>query len=135
MTEELEFLDTIKEPTLEEKSAALADEPLFSALLRGVITKLWAGDHVMADFVNHVTAPLSEELGHVAAKGGEFAEGHLAAGKKGVERYIADQSMRAHLINGLLPVLNIARALQTWGAPQFRAYDDLTRRLFIAGYV
>jgi len=53
-------------------------------------------------------------LGHFAAKGGAFAEEHQAAGKVGVERYIADQSMRAHLINGLFPVLNIARTLQAW---------------------
>ena len=137
MTEEeqLDFLDTVEEPVAKERAAEIADEPLMTVLLRGVVTKLWQGDAVMLDFVNYVVAPLSEQLGHVAAKGGEFAEEHLNAGKQGVERYIADQSMRAHLLNGLFPVLNIARTLQTWGAPQFRAYDESTRRVFIASYV
>lgn len=133
--EQLDFLDTIEEPAPKEKVAEIASEPLMASLLREVVAKLWEGDAVMTDFVNYVAAPLSEQLGHVAAKGGEFAEKHLNAGKQGVERYIADQSMRAHLLNGLLPVLNITRALQTWGAPQFRTYDDAARRVFIASYV
>ena len=134
--ETLEIIDSIEEETApEEKAAALSPEPLIATLLKDVVAKLWEGDAVMADFVTHVAAPLSDQLGHVAAKGGEFAEEHVAAGKAGVERYIADQSMRAHLLNGLFPVLNVARTLKSWGAPQFRAYDDATRRVFIAGYV
>ena len=133
--EELDFLDSIEVPEREEKTATIADEPIFSALLRDVVAKLWEDDVVMADFVTYIAAPLSEQLGHFAAKGGEFAEEHQLAGKAGVERYIADQSMRAHLINGLFPVLNIARTLQVWGAPQFRAYNETARRVFIAGYV
>jgi CRISPR-associated protein Csc3 len=43
--------------------------------------------------------------------------------------------MRAHLVNGLFPVLHIAHTLQRWGAPQFRYYDDNVRRVFMAGYV
>jgi ABC-type nitrate/sulfonate/bicarbonate transport system substrate-binding protein len=41
---------------------------------------------VMADFVQHVLPPLSEQLVHVTAKGGEFAEAHRQEGRKGVER-------------------------------------------------
>jgi len=41
----------------------------------------------------------------------------------------------AHLVNGLFPVLHVARLLQEWRAPQFRVYDDTLRRVFIAGYV
>ena len=133
--EQLEFLDSLEDPAPKERAAEIASEPLIAVLLREVVARLWAGDAVMADFVKHVSAPLSEQLGHVAAKGGEFAEEHLNAGKPGVERYIADQSMRAHLLNGLFPVLNIARTLQIWGAPQFRAYDETARRVFMAGYV
>lgn len=132
----LHLLDEIGEEVVpQEKPLALAPEPLLSTLLREVVEKLWEGDLVMADFVSHVVPPLSEELGHVTAKGGEFALDQMAAGKSGVERYLPDQSMRAHLLNGLFPVLNIARALKAWGAPQFRVLDDLTRRVFIAGYV
>lgn len=133
--EQLDFLDTVEEPALIKRTAEIADEPLMASLLRSVVAKLWENDAVMADFVNQVVVPLSEQFGHVAAKGGEFAEEHVSAGKQGVERYIADQSMRAHLLNGLFPVLHIARTLQKWSAPQFRAYDETTRRVFIAGYV
>ena len=38
-------------------------------------------------------------------------------------------------MTGLFPVLHVAKALQSWGAPQFRYYDDSVRRLFIAGFV
>lgn len=118
-----------------EQKAEIADVPLFAALLRDVVSKLWEGDEVMAQFVEHVAAPLSDELGCEAAKGGIFAEEHLRQGKARVDDYIKDQSMRAHLINGLFPVLHLARTLKTWGASQFRLYNDEARRVFIAGYV
>ncbi len=43
--------------------------------------------------------------------------------------------MRAHLINGLFPVLHIADRLKAWGAPQLKYLDERARRLFMAGYV
>lgn len=118
-----------------EVESFLADEPLFSVLLRDVVTKLWPDDAVMRDFVTWVAAPLSEQFGHVAAKGGAFVAEREAAGLKVEARYTQDQTMRAHLINGLFPVLHVARTLQAWEAPQFRYYDDEVRRLFIAGYI
>jgi CRISPR-associated protein Csc3 len=124
-----------EEDTAQQEEISLASEPLFSALLRDVVAKLWPHDAVMADFVNHVAAPLSDRLGHVAAKGGEFVEERRAKGLHVDTRYISDQTMRAHLVNGLFPALRVAKVLQAWGASQFRAYDDTVRRLFIAGYV
>jgi CRISPR-associated protein Csc3 len=128
------LLEGNEEDVAEHEAISLAPEPLFSALLRDVIVKLWPDDPVMADFVDHVAAPLSDYLGHRGAKGGEFVEERRAKGLQVNERYIYDQTMRAHLINGLFPVLHVARTLQEWGAPQFRAYDDTVRRLFIASY-
>ncbi len=112
----------------------LTSEPLFSALLRQTIRQLWDSDPVVLDFVDYVAGPISDHLGHVTAKGGDFVIDKAAEGAD-VTRYQADQSMRAHLINGLFPVLHIAHTLQAWGAPQFRYYDDTVRRIFIAGYV
>jgi CRISPR-associated protein Csc3 len=117
-----------------QQAGTLDPEPLFSTLLRSVIAKLWPDDAVMVDFVTHVAGPLSDHLGYVGAKGGEFVEERRAEGKQVDERYISDQSQRAHLVNGLFPVLHIARSLQEWGAPQFRYYGDTVRRLFVAGY-
>ena len=136
LEEELEaFIEEEEAPDEQAQPAQIAAEPLLVALMRQATDKLWPGDPVMADFVQHVLPPLSERLGHVAAKGGEFAAQHRAEGRIGVERYSADQNMRAHLLNGLLPTLHVARLAQAWGAPQFRAYDDPTRRVSIAGYV
>jgi len=119
----------------ENGKASLSPEPLFSALLRDVVQKLWPGDPVIQDFVAQVARPISEHLGHTAAKGGEFVARRRAEGKGDDEHFLYDQSMRAHLINGLFPVLHTARALQAWGAPQLRVYDEACRRIFIAGYV
>lgn len=140
--DENEVLDfqTMADVSAEESSdesvdTTLAPEPLFSALLRMAARKLWGDDRVINDFVTHVAPHLSERLGHVTAKGGIFAEEMREAGAQDVERYGDDQSMRAHLVNGLFPVLHIAHTLQLWRAPQFRYYDDTVRRVFIAGYI
>lgn len=125
----------LEDDTSEEGKISLAPEPLFSALLQDVVAKQWPGDEVMADFVEQVAGPMSDHLGHFGAKGGDFVEERKAQGLKVEERYIPDQTMRGHLINGLFPVLHLAQTLQAWGAPQFRAYDDTVRRAFIAGYV
>ncbi len=139
----VEEQDLFQEPVEEEEIIVseregppqIAEEPLLVALMREVIEKLWPGDAVIRDFVDKVLPPLSSLLGHHAAKGGEFAAQHMAEGRESVERYAQDQSMRAHLLNGLLPVLHMARLLKSWGAPQFRAYDDRMRRVFMAGYI
>jgi CRISPR-associated protein Csc3 len=125
MTEEdMDQLESLEEEVpQQEVEAEIAPVPLFAALLKDVVGKIWESDQTMSDFVEHVAAPLSDELGFVAAKGGVFAEKHLAEGRRRVEDYIQDQSMRAHLINGLFPVLHLARTLKSWGAP--RLYDDL----------
>lgn len=135
--EELSTLDEFEESEATSVSLgrSLALQPMFSELLQVVTDELWPADSVMAEFVAQVVPQISALFGHVAAKGGFFAEAQQSLGRAGVARYLADQSMRAHLINGLFPVLHVAQALQNWGAPQFRAYDEKTRRIFIAGYV
>ena len=84
---------------------ALASEPLFAILLRSAIEQTSPDDIVLRDFVTLVVPEMSARLAAVTAKGGLFAEKKLAEGKseKEVARYRADQSLRAHLVNGLLP--------------------------------
>jgi CRISPR-associated protein Csc3 len=119
----LESFDTLLDPldqpdeATAKKTIALANEPMFSSLLRRSVEKLWPGDPVLHDFVQYVAGPLSAQLGHVTAKGGDFVVEKAAEGVD-VARYQADQSMRAHLINGLFPTLHVARILQQWDAPQ-----------------
>lgn len=128
-------LDDAEETRAAAKPVTLADEPLLVALLRQTVAKLWPNDTVMVDFVNHVAGPISELLGARGAKGGNFVEKQRKDGKEGTERYSLDQSFRAHLLNGLFPVLNIVRILIKWNAPRLRYLDEKARRLFIAGYV
>lgn len=128
-------LDDAEETEAAAKPVTLTDEPLLVALLRQTVAKLWPNDTVMVDFVTHVAGPISELLGTRGAKGGDFAAERVQTGVQGTERYKHDQSFRAHLLNGLFPVLNIARVLQEWNAPRLRYLDEKARRLFIAGYV
>lgn len=115
----------------------LADEPMFSALLRVAVGKAAPNDNVLLSYVADVAQPLSAELGLVSAKGGEkFIADRLAEGKTeaDVARYRHEQSMRAHLVNGLLPTARIARQLQAWGAPRMSRFDERAYRLFCAGF-
>ena len=114
---------------------ALPEEPLFSALLRSTVAKQWPEDSVMADFVTYVAGPLSILLGTKGAKGGDFFAVRVEEGLDPEVGYKLDQSFRAHLINGLFPVLHIARALKNWDAPRFRYWNGRAQRLFITGYV
>lgn len=112
----------------------LAPEPLFALLLRDAIEP---DDLVLADYARLVVPPLSAQLGHSAAKGGAFAVRKREAGAPAeeVERYGDDQSMRAHIVNGLLPAARVARTLRRWGAQRFvDEFDEPTYRLFCAGY-
>ncbi len=125
-----EVIETLAEP-------ALAAEPLFSWLLRQAVFSTAPDDIVLQDYVTCVTPALSEYLALKTAKGGEeFVTARLAEGKSEAEvsRYRHDQSLRAHLVNGLLPAAHIARLLNTWEAPRFFAWNDQVYRLFCAGF-
>ena len=120
---EEELVEAIQE--LEERAepqvVRLADEPMFSALLRAAVSKVSPDDAVLLDYVTYAAQPLSTELALQPAKGGEeFLAARRAEGKteKDIARYRHEQSLRAHLVNGLLPVAHIARLLKTWEAPR-----------------
>ncbi|MBX3060968.1 MAG: type I-D CRISPR-associated protein Cas10d/Csc3, partial [Anaerolineae bacterium] len=132
-------LDDLYEEDESESSSetiALAEEPLFAALLRQAVYKTAPDDKVLHDYVTYVAPQLSEYLALKTAKGGEFVQERLAEGKTVVEvaRYRQDQSLRAHLVNGLLPITNVARLLNQWEAPRFRYWSDEVYRVFCAGF-
>ncbi len=97
-----------------KEKVTLTDEPLFSHFLRRAIHTHWPNDDVMRDFVEMVVPPISKLFAHVSAKGADFALGQLNEGLDAakVARYLHDQSMRAHLVNGLLPALQVVRQPQ-----------------------
>ncbi|NJM08205.1 type I-D CRISPR-associated protein Cas10d/Csc3, partial [Candidatus Gracilibacteria bacterium] len=112
----------------------IAAEPLFGLLLRQAIER---DDVVLADYAQYVAPNIAALLGHVAAKGGDFVVKKREAGAPAEEvaRYGDDQSMRAHILNGLLPAARVARMLHSWGVRRFvDAFDETTYRLFCAGY-
>lgn len=129
-----ELAATLSEPDVAPAKVEIAAEPLFSFLLKQAID---SADVVLRDYAEYVAPRLSQHLGHVAAKGGQFVRDRLNEGKtaKEVERYGDDQTMRAHIINGLLPTARIARTLKSWDFWRFRKeFDEGTYRLFCAGY-
>lgn len=130
----------------DDAAAPRIREPLLSTLFKQMLT---ADDRAtgtpLADFVQHVLTPLTNYLGTATAKGGaefirQYMEKIAAAQQAGrtyrdPEGFSHDQTMRAHLLNGLLPALRIADQLKTWRVPIFYDWTDETQRLFIAGYV
>lgn len=113
------------------------DEPLFSTLMKRAVAKLDPHDTILQEFVSIVVPNISLLLADKTAKGGEFVQLMREQGKTAadVARYGDDQSMRAHLINGLLPVLRIAKTLRRWNILSVvEQFDDVTERLFLAGF-
>lgn len=108
-----------------------SEMPLFRALFAEVV----AGDSVLEDFAEHVVGALSNHFALKAAKGGAFFQERVAEGMKNTERFQRDQTMRAHLINGMLPALHIARLLARWGTRALEDWDETSERLFIVGYM
>lgn len=140
-TDESLFEDVSEDDLREERSQPerieLADEPLFVWLLRQAVAETAPDDPVLRDYVDAVTGPLSEHLALAPAKGGQaFIAARLAEGKTAadVAHYQAQQSLRAHLVNGLLPAARIAHALAAWEVPRFHYWDETLYRLFCAGF-
>jgi len=124
----------LNEPVEAPAKVEIAAEPLFSLLLKAAVDQ---NDVVLRDYAEHVAPRLSQYLGHVAAKGGKFVRDRLNDGKTAEEvaRYGDDQTMRAHIVNGLLPTAQIARTLKSWDVWRFqKEFDQGTYRLFCAGY-
>lgn len=114
------------------KPRELSKQPLFQTLFAEVVEP---DDAVLADFAAYVAGPLSEHFAVSAAKGGAFFCEKEAAGAPNTQRYSRDQSLRAHLINGMLPARRVAQLLKAWGAPKLRPWNETTERLFVAGYM
>jgi CRISPR-associated protein Csc3 len=92
-------------------------------------------DELLARFADYVLPSLMAQLAGATAKGGKFAEARRAEGKN-VERSKEDQSLTAHLLNGLLPTYRILKLLQTLDTnPVKRGCDSLAASIFIAAYM
>ncbi|NOG62328.1 MAG: type I-D CRISPR-associated protein Cas10d/Csc3 [Chloroflexi bacterium] len=110
------------------------EEPLLTALLKSAIARYWAGDAVMNDFAEHVLPFLVNVLRLMSAKGGEFAAAKAEAGRD-ISGYQRDQSLRAHLLNGLLATMRILQLAIEAKNRQALLLGDYERRLLVAGYL
>lgn len=64
-----------------------------------------AGDLLLEDFAEYVLPNLMQQLAGTTAKGGQFFERLDARGAIKRRDNAGDQSLLAHLLNGLLPTL------------------------------
>lgn len=129
---DLEDFDSAPAADVTSQPREVSKKPLFQTLFAEIVEP---GDTVLADFAQYVVGPLSEHFAMWAAKGGAFFCEKEEAGAKNTNRYSRDQSLRAHLINGMLPSRCVAHLLKQWGAPKLAQWDEVTERLFIAGYM
>ena len=96
------------------------------------------GDHLLMDFTEYVLPKLMRQLAGSTAKGGQFFERLDARGKVKRRDNAGDQSLPAHLLNGLLPSYRIAKRLQQSdiGRNQVKAYcEELQLRIYVAAYL
>ncbi|MEH1792749.1 type I-D CRISPR-associated protein Cas10d/Csc3 [Nostoc sp.] len=110
-------------------------------------TKGNEGDRILEKFADYVLPNLIRQLAGATAKGGKFFEVTIeiinakraAAGKNPVRRDNAgDQSILAHLLNGLFPSYRILKKLQAEGIgtnPVRRSCEDLQSSVFIVSYL
>jgi CRISPR-associated protein Csc3 len=109
-------------------------------LLQRAIESENPDDPVFKDFSAEVVPRFFAELAGCTAKGGTWIERRrqemLAAGKPmKSERALEDQSITAHLLNGLFPVATLIRKLRQIDTSVARYLDEKSYRLFVAGYV
>jgi len=105
------------------------------------------GDRILEKFADYVLPNLIQQLAGATAKGGKFFEitveiinaKRAAVGKNPVRRDNAgDQSILAHLLNGLFPSYRILKKLQAEGIgtnPVKRSCEHLQTSVFIASYL
>ncbi|MFB2767867.1 type I-D CRISPR-associated protein Cas10d/Csc3 [Pelatocladus sp. BLCC-F211] len=104
------------------------------------------GDTILEKFAEYVLPNLIQQLAGATAKGGKFFDvtvpkinaKRACEGKPPVDRRNAgDQSIVAHLLNGLFPTYRILRKLQTAKEtnPVKRNCEDLQACIFITAYL
>lgn len=126
--DDLNVMESVIRPGLTIRDKA----PLFQALFESAVV----GDPILTSFAEHVVGRLSDHFATKAAKGGAFFRTREAEGAENTKRYQADQNLRAHLINGILPVIRFARNMLAWDTPYFDDWDtNVHERLLIAGYM
>lgn len=132
-SDDLPILDLYFDKKEEESQPELLTLRLFKQAIRE--TEGNQGDQLLEVFAERVLPKLITQLVGATAKGGQFTEDRRAEGKN-VERSKEDQSLIAHLLNGLFPTYRIFRVLQTLGTNQVkRLCDSQEAAIYIVAYI
>ncbi|MBD6614514.1 type I-D CRISPR-associated protein Cas10d/Csc3 [Komarekiella sp. 'clone 1'] len=146
LPEEVPDFDTTE---YEDDQSPLKRELLTIRLFKEAVKKAKGneGDRILEKFADYVLPNLIKQLAGATAKGGKFFEitikiinaKRAAAGKNPVRRDNAgDQSILAHLLNGLFPSYQILKRLQAEEIgtnPVKRSCEDLQTSVFIVSYL
>lgn len=87
-------------------------------------------DGLMRRFVREVIPGMMARYTFMSAKGGRFADLRREDGLD-VERFDRDQTMLAHLLNGIFPAMTLTYELEQRGVQQF---TDTERQVYLAAY-
>jgi CRISPR-associated protein Csc3 len=110
-------------------------ELLTVRLIRSAIQSENPDDVALNDFARLVVPKMLAELAGCTAKGGLWIEHKRAAGSMKSDRSGEDQSLIAHLLNGLLPVTALVHRLRRLDTSVTRYLDERAYRFFIAAYI
>jgi CRISPR-associated protein Csc3 len=110
-------------------------ELLTVKLVRSAIQGENPDDPALCDFARLVVPKMLTELAGCTAKGGLWIERKRAAGYMKSDRAAQDQSLSAHLLNGLLPVTALVHRLRQLDTSVARYLDEKAYRFFIASYI
>ncbi|MBW4560699.1 MAG: type I-D CRISPR-associated protein Cas10d/Csc3 [Mojavia pulchra JT2-VF2] len=146
LPDEVPDFDSVKD---EDDESPVKRELLTIRLFKEAVKKAKGneGERIIEKFADYVLPNLIRQLAGATAKGGKFFEvtveiintKRAAAGKKPLRRDNAgDQSILAHLLNGLFPSYRILRKLQAEGIgtnPVKRNCEDLQSSVFIVSYL
>lgn len=124
-------MNNYKAPSPESNGSEL----LTVRLIRSAIQRENPEDVALSDFARLVVPKMFTELAGYTAKGGLWIELKRAKGNMKSDRSGADQSLIAHLLNGLLPVTTIVHRLRHLDTSVARYLDKQAYRFFIAAYI
>lgn len=87
-------------------------------------------DDLMRRFVRQVIPGMMARYTFMSAKGGRFADLRREEGLD-VERFDRDQTMLAHLLNGIFPAMTLIQLLEKRGIQHI---TDIERKVYLAAY-
>ncbi|GAB4213981.1 MAG: hypothetical protein OHK0012_11130 [Synechococcales cyanobacterium] len=131
--EEMAYFHSTESQPSQRTAVEISQELLTLRLLRETIDEQHPGDPVMTDFAQVVLPKFLEVAIGTTAKGGWFFEDFLRDPKS--RQHAGDQSLSAHILNGLFPANMVLKRLLSMEGKVQRRIGEQERRLGIAGFI